>query len=143
MLLLSRTSAGSGGASRVCRCAQGGSVPRLAVACRRFGVVLQVGHETCEQRGLVVLSPGEGKLLRQVHIDYRQQDDASRTAPTCGSKDPSHAQAGRNQTEDCRLVFSLLNDDGGLQTTTKTFAHHTIVECGGLAPRKPDKRRTR
>src|SRR5579862_2822936 len=96
-----------------------------------IGDALHVCHETCEQRGPIVLSPGERQLLRQVHIDHGQNDDALGSVPTRGCEDPSYSQAGRNQAEDRRLVLSLLNDSGGLQTTTKTFAHQAVVERGG------------
>ena|ERR1700686_3212093 len=58
---------------------------------------LHVDHETCEQRGLIVLSPGESQRQRHVQIDHGHNDNTSGTPPTCRSKDPSHTQAGRNE----------------------------------------------
>ena len=58
---------------------------------------LHVDHETCEQRGLIVLSPGESQRQRHVQIDHGHNDNTFGTPPTCRSKHPSHTQAGRNE----------------------------------------------
>jgi hypothetical protein len=102
---------------------------------------LYLTDEICEQGRGIVPSPSESERKRHVQIHHRQDDNGFWAPPACASKDPSHAQAGRHETQDCCLIKSLLNDARGLQSPAITCMHHAVVERRVCRPWKPDKRR--
>jgi hypothetical protein len=68
--------------------------------------------KTCEQGRGIVPSPCESERDGHVQVDNGQDGDGLRTPPACASEYPADAQARRDETKDCRLVKSLLNDVG-------------------------------
>ena len=58
----------------------------------------------------------------------------SGTPPACRFDHPSHSQAARYETQDGRLVHSLLNDVGRFQTAAITFMHQAVVEHRAWRP---------
>src|SRR5690349_21554222 len=110
------------------------------VDCSHVWQALYVANKLGEQGRRIVPSPRERQRERHVQIDHGYNNNRFRTPPSCGSKHPPHAQAGRYETQDRRLVHSLLNDAGRLQTAAITFAHHAVVEARVGPPWKPDKR---
>ena len=72
--------------------------------CSHFWQALYLANKTCEQGRGIVASPSKRQRQWQVQVDHGHDDDTFGTPPTCRSKNPSHAEAGRYQTEDCCLV---------------------------------------
>src|SRR5579859_5824053 len=101
---------------------------------------LYLTNEVCEQGRGIVLSPSESERQRHVQIGHGQNGNGFWATPACGSKDPSHAQAGRHETQDGCFIKSLLNDTRGLQSPAITRTHHVVVESRVCPPWKPDKR---
>jgi hypothetical protein len=96
-----------------------------------------ISDEASQQWGGIVASPSKCLGLKNLQVDHRGYDNTFRAPPARGAEDPSHAQPSRNETEDCCLIESLLNDVGRLQTSTKASEHQSVVERRALAPWKP------
>jgi len=93
-----------------------------------------------QQRRRILLLPNQIEWEPNVHIDDRQQRNASGALPSCGFRDPGDSNLALDQTQDGISICGLLNDARGAQATASTHVHQLIVDSGIDPAMKPDER---